>query len=90
VCRIFCVPQVCTFTAGECRARDGFHVAEDGVLTEIVDGRGVPQPDRSQGRLLLTTLTRSLALLRFDTGLRAALDRTPCACGETHARLRFA
>jgi len=79
VCRIFSLPQVCTFAAGECAARDGFHLAEDAVLAEVVDGR-----------LLLTALTRGLALLRFDTGLHAALDRSPCACGETHARLRFA
>jgi len=79
VCRILSVPQVCSFVAGECRVRDGYHVAEDAVLAEIVDG----------GRLLLSALTRSLTLLRFDTGLRGALDRTPCSCGERHARLRF-
>lgn len=90
VCRIFSVPQVCTFTAGECAAHDGYHLAEDAVLAEITDAAGAPLRDGADGRLLLTTLSRSLAVLRFDTGLRAALERAPCRCGETHARLRFA
>jgi phenylacetate-CoA ligase len=89
VYRIFSVPQVCTFAAGECAAHDGFHLAEDALLAEITDERDAPQPDGAPGHLLLTTLERSLTLLRFDTGLRAALDRSPCACGETHARVRF-
>jgi phenylacetate-CoA ligase len=90
VYRILSVPQVCTFTAGECIVQDGYHLAEDAVLAEIVDERAAALPDGAHGRLLLTTLTRSLAVLRFDTGLRAALHRRPCACGDTHARLRFA
>jgi phenylacetate-CoA ligase len=89
VYRIFSVPPICTFAAGECVARDGFHLAEDTVLAEIVDEIARVLPDGVSGRLLLTSLTRNLALLRFDTGLCAALDRTPCRCGETHARLRF-
>jgi phenylacetate-CoA ligase len=88
--RILSVPQVCTFVAGECAAHDGFHVAEDAVLAEIVDDAAAPLRDGGVGHLLLTTLTRSLALVRFDSGLRATLDRSPCRCGETHARLRVA
>jgi len=78
VFRILSVPQVCTFVAGECSEHAGYHLAEDAVAAEI-----------QEGRLLLSTLDRSLMLLHFDTGLRATLDRSPCACGETHARLRF-
>ena len=90
VYRIFSVPQVSTFVAGECAAHEGYHLAEDAVVAEIVgDAPGAPLPDGRRGRLLLTTLTRNLALLRFDTGLSAVIDRAPCACGETHARLRF-
>ena len=88
--RIFSVPQVCTFAAGECSAHEGLHLAEDTVLAEVVDDGAQPLTDGRFGRLLLTALTRSLALLRYDTGLRAALDRAPCRCGETHARIRFA
>jgi phenylacetate-CoA ligase len=89
VFRIFSVPQLCTFTAGECAAHDGYHVAEDAVWAEIVDDAGAPLRDGAAGRLLLTALSRSLALLRYDTALSATLDRSPCRCGETHARLRF-
>lgn len=89
VFRIFSLPQVGTFVAGECAAHDGFHLAEDAVLAEVVDPAAAPLPDGTKGRLLLSSLTRSLAVLRFDTGLTAALDRRPCACGEAHARLRF-
>lgn len=89
VYRILSIPQIGTFVAGECAAHDGYHLAEDAVFAEVVDQRGQPSPDGSAGRLLLTTLTRNLVLLRFDTGLRALLDRSRCRCAETHARLRF-
>jgi len=90
VYRVFSVPPVCTFAAGECAAHDGYHLAEDAIAAEIVADDATRLPDGTRGRLLLTTLTRSLALLRFDTGLWAAIDPSPCRCGETHARLRFA
>jgi hypothetical protein len=90
VFRVFSVPQVCTFAAGECTAHDGLHVADDGVLAEIVGENAAPLRDGTVGRLLLTTLNRNLTLLRFETGLRAAIDRSPCRCGEGSLRLRFA
>ncbi|MGH7785909.1 MAG: hypothetical protein ACRERC_03525 [Candidatus Binatia bacterium] len=89
VFRIFSLPQVGTFIAGECAEHDGFHLAEDAVLAEVVDGAAAPLPDGTAGRLLLSSLTRNLAVLRFDTGLTASLDRRACSCGEAHARLRF-
>jgi phenylacetate-CoA ligase len=90
VLRILSIPQACTFTAAECAAHDGYHVAEDDLAVEVADPRtGAASPD-GDGTLVLTTLCRSLSLVRFDTGMRAALDRTPCTCGDTHARLRFA
>jgi phenylacetate-CoA ligase len=89
VYRIFSLPQVGTFIAGECSAHNGFHLAEDAVLAEIVDDRGTAVPDGTVGRLLLTTLIRSLTLLRCDSSVHAMLDRAPCSCGDTHARLRF-
>ena len=88
VFRIFSLPQVHTFVAGECRAHDGLHLADDAVYAEVVDG-GSRLPDGTPGRLLLTTLTRSLTLVRFDSGIGATLDRSPCACGDTAPRLRF-
>lgn len=89
VFRIFSLPQVTTFVAGECAAHAGYHLAADAVLAEVVDASGRSVPDGVGGRLLLTTLRRNLAVLRFDTGLRAALDARPCGCGDAHPRLRF-
>ncbi len=89
VYRILSVPQIATFVAGECMAHGGYHVASDAVLAEIVDGSGGAVPNGGAGRLLLTTLRRSLAVLRFETGLRAALDAGSCRCGDRHPRVRF-
>jgi len=89
VYRALSVPQVATFVAGECSAHVGYHLAADAVLAEIVDASARSVRDGAAGRLLLTTLVRSLVLLRFDTGLRAGLDERPCACGDPHPRLRF-
>lgn len=87
--RILSVPQVGTFIAGECAAHNGLHLADDAVLAETVGDGGTTLADGTPGRLLLTALTRSLALLRFDSRLRANLDRTPCRCGESSPRLHF-
>jgi phenylacetate-CoA ligase len=85
--RVLSVPQVGTFVAGECARHAGLHFAEDAFVAETVDEAGMPSEDGAAGRLLLTPLRRSLALIRFDTGLRARIDRTPCECGGTDARL---
>lgn len=89
VFRVLSVPIVGTFIAGECSGHEGLHLAEDAYLAEVVDGSGKPLPDGQSGRLILSTLQRSHAVLRLDTGLRASIDRTPCDCGDTHARLRM-
>lgn len=90
VYRVLSIPLVWTFLAGECEAHDGFHLAEDAVAAEIIDPAGRPLPEGAVGRLLVSTLHRSAAVLRLDTGMQAALDRARCSCGETHARLRVA
>lgn len=90
VYRMLSLPIVGTFIGSECSAHDGLHIAEDAFLAEVVDGAGRPVRDGENGRLLLSSLQRSHAVLRLDTGLRAAFDRTPCRCGEPGARLRIA
>ncbi len=90
VYRILSLPQVCTFLAGECAVHDGLHLAEDAVCAEIVDPRnGAAVPDGREGCLLVTGLNRTLAVARFDTGLRGALERGACSCGDQSARLRL-
>jgi len=78
VFRVLSLPQVDTWVAGECSAHDGLHLSDDAVIAEIAGGR-----------LLLSPRQRAIAPLRYDSGLRTGLDRTPCACGEASLRLRF-
>jgi phenylacetate-CoA ligase len=89
VFRVLSIPIVATFVAGECHAHNGLHVAEDDIVAEIVDARGLPLPDGAPGRLVLSTVRRSHAIVRLDTALRATLDRAPCRCEEPTARLRI-
>ena len=67
----------------------GAHVNEDHFLVEVVDpATGEPLPDGEVGELVFTTLTKeAMPLLRYRTGDLASLDREPCACGRTFARM---
>jgi len=76
--------------SNECvEARQGSHVNEDHFLPEIVDPEsGEPLPGGEQGVLVFTTLTKqALPLLRYWTGDITSLDREPCRCGRTLARM---
>ncbi|NKQ51660.1 phenylacetate--CoA ligase [Amycolatopsis sp. K13G38] len=75
--------------AWECAAQTGGHLAEDFVHAEVVDPVArTPVPDGQPGVLVLTHLDkRACPLVRWWTGDVVVLDRTPCACGRTHARL---
>ncbi|GGE25939.1 phenylacetate-coenzyme A ligase [Marinithermofilum abyssi] len=74
----------------ECREeKNGLHIAEDHFLAEVVDpSTGEPLPDGEEGELVFTSLTKeAIPLLRYRTGDIASLDRKPCPCGRTHARM---
>jgi phenylacetate-CoA ligase len=76
--------------ASECVvAADGLHVNEDHFLVEAVDpATGQPVPDGELGELVFTTVTKeALPLLRYRTGDIASLNRAPCPCGRTLARM---
>jgi phenylacetate-CoA ligase len=75
--------------ACECPARDGLHVMEDHFLVEVVDpDSGEPVEDGVDGELVFTTLTKeAMPLLRYRTGDIASLNREPCSCGRTFARM---
>jgi phenylacetate-CoA ligase len=76
--------------AAECpEARDGLHVNEDHFLVEVVDPDGdAPLADGEEGELVFTTLTKeALPLLRYRTGDIASLNREPCRCGRSFARM---
>jgi len=76
--------------AQECaEAKAGLHVFEDHFLAEIIDSAtGKTVPDGQLGELVLTTLTRdAMPVLRYRTGDITRINRKPCACGRTHARI---
>ena len=75
--------------AQECLDKRGMHVQEDHFLPEIIDpASGVPLPDGERGELVLTTLTReAMPMLRYRTRDLTAIDREPCTCGRTTARI---
>jgi phenylacetate-CoA ligase len=76
--------------AVQCREeRAGSHINEDHFLAEVIDPQtGEPLPDGAEGELVFSTLTKeALPLLRYRTGDIASLDRAPCACGRTLARM---
>lgn len=74
----------------ECsEARQGLHIWEDHFLAEVIDPASLERlPDGQEGELVITTLSREAApLVRFRTGDLTSLDRSPCACGRTDARM---
>jgi phenylacetate-CoA ligase len=75
--------------AGECGERAGMHIAEDHFAVECLDPLTLqPVADGEQGELVFTALTKeALPLLRYRTRDIASIDRRPCACGRTTARM---
>ena len=74
----------------ECvEAQSGLHVNEDHFIVECIDPvSGQPVGPGEPGELVFTTPTKqALPLLRYRTGDIASLDRTPCRCGRTLARM---
>ncbi|MFC2105041.1 hypothetical protein ACFLRV_00065 [Candidatus Bipolaricaulota bacterium] len=62
------------------------HLNTDACIIEIVDEDGLPAPQGSEGRVLVTNLyNRSMPFLRYELGDRATLlsaEPTPCSCGS--------
>ncbi|HKQ61659.1 MAG TPA: hypothetical protein VJS92_10215, partial [Candidatus Polarisedimenticolaceae bacterium] len=61
-----------------CSERDRLHVNETEYLAEVVGG----DEGLDSGELVLTQLGRvGSPLIRYRTGRRVELSRSPCACG---------
>ncbi|HEU4382153.1 MAG TPA: phenylacetate--CoA ligase [Anaeromyxobacteraceae bacterium] len=75
--------------SGECRERSGMHVSEDHLLVECLDPDTLePVPEGELGELVFTSLTReAMPVLRYRTRDLASLDRSPCPCGRSGARM---
>ena len=76
------------FIAHEC-PNGGMHISAEDVIVEIVDPKGIPQPDGHSGEIVVTHLaTGDFPFVRYRTGDIGALDLRRCACGRNLPMLR--
>jgi phenylacetate-CoA ligase len=74
--------------AAECTAHAGLHLLTHGLWFEVLDAEG-REVAGGEGDLTVTSLrNRAMALLRYRTGDRVAVESGPCACGRTGPRIR--
>jgi len=70
----------------ECQSQSGLHVNEGEFIAEIIDPSTGEHAE--QGELVMTNLGRTgMPLIRYRTGDRVWLEKTPCQCGRTFIRL---
>jgi len=76
-------------TSFECECQNGSHVSEDHFIPEVIDPEsGAPLPDGQVGELVFTCITKQrLPLVRYRTRDICSLNREPCPCGRTTARM---
>jgi phenylacetate-CoA ligase len=77
--------------AAMCSERNGLHIAEDHILVEVINPETLePVPDGERGEIVLTTLRKTARpMIRFRTGDIGTVNREPCPCGRTHARINI-
>ena len=75
--------------ACDCEFHKGLHVCEDHFFPEVLDTATLkPVADGELGELAFTTLTKQgIPLIRYRTKDLTSLDKTPCECGRTSARI---
>ena len=75
--------------ACDCEYHRGLHVCEDHFYPEILDTDTLlPVGDGVTGELAFTTLTKEgIPLIRYRTKDLTSIDRSPCECGRTSARI---
>lgn len=78
------------FYAVDCQKHQGIHVWEDMHLMEAVDPEtGKPVAEGETGNIAITNLfAKGMPMIRYQTNVSAKIDRTPCDCGRTHARIK--
>jgi len=75
------------FLGSACEQHRGAHICEDEAIVEAVDpATGQAVADGERGSLVVTTLTKDNAMLRYDLEDLIRIERDPCPCGETSAR----
>lgn len=77
--------------AGECKAKEGLHLASDYVIVEIIDPiTKRPVHDGEVGVAVYTTLWKKAApLLRYWSDDYASITWKKCKCGRTSPRFIF-
>ena len=75
--------------ACDCAYHKGLHVCEDHFYPEILDSATLsPVAEGITGELAFTTLTKEgIPLIRYRTKDLTSIDRSPCECGRTSARI---
>ncbi len=77
--------------AAMCSERNGLHLAEDHILVEVINPDTLePVHDGERGEIVFTTLQKTARpMIRFRTGDIGTVNREPCPCGRTHARINI-
>lgn len=75
--------------SGDCVCRTGMHIQEDHFIVECIDPDTLePVSDGEKGELVFTSLTKeAMPIVRYRTRDIARIERTPCPCGRTTARM---
>jgi phenylacetate-CoA ligase len=70
----------------ECQSQNGLHLNEGEFIIEVIDPDTELAAD--EGELVITNLGRvGMPIIRYRTGDRAKLLKTPCECGRSYWRL---
>jgi len=70
----------------ECQSQQGLHLNEGEFIFEVIDPATGLAAD--EGELVVTNLGRiGMPIIRYRTGDRAKLLKTPCECGRSYWRL---
>lgn len=73
--------------AWEC-PEGGYHIAEDSVHAEVLDGSGEPVSSGEDGHLVLTTLVNEATpLVRYDTGDIVRVSEGSCSCDTSFRKI---
>jgi phenylacetate-CoA ligase len=75
------------YAAGPCGIQPGGHIHEDWAIVQAIDPKtGRDVGDGEWGNLVVTTLDRDNALIRYDLEEAVTIISDPCSCGETTIR----
>lgn len=72
-----------TPVAYECEQHDGYHIASEGVIVEIIKDYEVVHSDKEIGEVVLTNLTNyAMPLIRYRIKDLASISEDYCPCGR--------